>query len=144
MSVSTWMARLNIMRSANFGGPVKGVQEGLKQISFANWKIIIIFTTRANTKLVSEYLLSLSIPFDYMNENPDQPKNAIGGKPYAEAYIEFPVRFVGGSTNIAQPGLFFGNCPLHQRAAQFLLFEQTDGLRQPEQVLRRLSFPKTI
>ena len=48
----------------HFGEPIEGVQEALNQISYAGWKIII-FTTRANRKLVAEYLQSHSIIFDY-------------------------------------------------------------------------------
>lgn len=71
----------------HFGDPVAGVQEALERLSSAGWKIII-FTTRTNKKLVSEYLHSHSILFDTINENPDQPENAIGGKPFADVYID--------------------------------------------------------
>ena len=45
----------------HFGEPVEGVQEALKQISYAGWKIII-FTIRANRKL--EQIDLCASPFD--------------------------------------------------------------------------------
>jgi hypothetical protein len=71
----------------HFGEPVEGAQEALKRIHTAGWKIII-FTTRANKKLVSKYLNSHAIPYDAINENPDQPPNTNNGKPYADAYVD--------------------------------------------------------
>jgi hypothetical protein len=70
-----------------FGDPVEGVQAALNQLRQDRWKIII-HTTRSNEKLIEGYLNGHSIPFDYINHNPDQPKNAIGGKPYADAYVD--------------------------------------------------------
>jgi len=71
----------------HFGEPVPGVQDALRELKKDGWKIII-FTTRSNKKLISDYLKKHLIPFDYINENPDQPGNAIGGKIYADAYID--------------------------------------------------------
>lgn len=70
-----------------FGGPVDGVQEALGKLQKVGWKIIV-YTTRGNQKLVETYLKKHAIPFDHINRNPEQPKNAFGGKPYAEAYID--------------------------------------------------------
>lgn len=70
-----------------FGEPVEGVQRALAQLQQQGWKIII-YTTRSNQTLIEGYLKKHAIPFDYINCNPDQPANAIGGKPYAEAYID--------------------------------------------------------
>lgn len=70
-----------------FGDPIEGVQGALSILRSAGCKVII-YTTRGNQKLVEKYLQKHSIPFDYINKNPDQPKNAFGGKPYAEAYID--------------------------------------------------------
>ena len=70
-----------------FGDPVEGVQEALGKLQSAGWKVII-YTTRGNQKLVEKYLRKHSVPFDYINKNPGQPKNALGGKPYADAYID--------------------------------------------------------
>jgi len=70
-----------------FGKPVAGVQEALERLRSAGWKIII-YTTRSDNEAVSNYLKLHAIPFDYFNENPEQPKNATGGKPMADAYID--------------------------------------------------------
>lgn len=71
----------------HFGNPIEGVQEAFDKLRSAGW-IIIIYTTRTNKKLVGGFLKRHSIPFDYINQNPEQPQNAIGGKPYADAYID--------------------------------------------------------
>jgi len=70
-----------------FGDPIEGVQDALKRLRAEGWKIII-YTTRSNIKLVTKYLNTHHIPFDHLNENPEQPENAIGGKPIANAYID--------------------------------------------------------
>ena len=108
----------------HFGKPVEGVQEALKQISYGGWKIII-FTTRANKKLVAEYLQSHSIVFDAINENPDQPLNAVGGKPYADAYIDDRgIQFNGNWQETANEVLHF--IPWEQRKTP----DQGDQYRQ--------------
>jgi len=70
-----------------FGEPVAGVQSALELLKKEGWRIII-YTTRINSKLIEDYLYKNSIPFDHINYNPNQPKNAIGGKPYADVYID--------------------------------------------------------
>ncbi len=70
-----------------FGEPVEGAQAALGRIRAAGWRIII-FTTRADKGLVARYLADHGIPFDHINENPDQPDNARGGKPFADAYVD--------------------------------------------------------
>ena len=49
---------------------------------------IIIYTTRANSEIIAEFLNGHGIPFDSINENPYQPENAKGGKPLADVYID--------------------------------------------------------
>lgn len=71
----------------SFGDPIEGVQSALGQLRTEGWKIII-YTTRVNQALIENYLNRNSVPFDYINHNPDQPENAIGGKPFADAYID--------------------------------------------------------
>jgi hypothetical protein len=46
---------------------------------------IIIFTVRGNTKPVEAWLKKHDVPFDFINENPDQPPGS-SGKVYADAY----------------------------------------------------------
>jgi hypothetical protein len=46
---------------------------------------IIVFTVRGDTKFVREYLKENDIPFDHINENPDQPPGS-SGKVFADVY----------------------------------------------------------
>ncbi len=46
---------------------------------------IIIFTVRGDTALVTDWLTEHEVPFDYVNENPDQPEDA-SGKILADVY----------------------------------------------------------
>jgi hypothetical protein len=70
-----------------FGDPVEGVQDALGQLKQDGWTIII-YTTRSKQTLIEGYLKRHAIPYDYINYNPDQPENAIGGKPFADAYVD--------------------------------------------------------
>jgi hypothetical protein len=70
-----------------FGEPVEGAKTSLEKLREREWKIII-YTTRSNLALIENYLHKNSIPFDYINYNPDQPENAMGGKPFADVYID--------------------------------------------------------
>ncbi|MBK9055351.1 MAG: hypothetical protein IPL78_31960 [Chloroflexi bacterium] len=71
----------------HFGEPIDGVHEALKALQEAGW-LIIIFTTRHQVDLIRRYLESHQIPFDYINENPDQPDGAWAGKPFADVYVD--------------------------------------------------------
>jgi adenylylsulfate kinase len=71
----------------SFGEPVEGVQAVMSRLKAEGWKIIV-FTTRSNTELIADYLKRNSITYDTINYNPDQPENATGGKPFANAYID--------------------------------------------------------
>jgi hypothetical protein len=46
---------------------------------------LIVFTVRGSTALVRDWLNENSIPFDYINENPDQPPDS-SGKVFADVY----------------------------------------------------------
>lgn len=46
---------------------------------------IIIFTVRGNTKPVEAWLKKHDVPYDFINENPDQPPGS-SGKVFADAY----------------------------------------------------------
>ena len=48
---------------------------------------IIIFTVRGNKRMVRRWLDQHDIPFDYINENPDQPAGG-SGKVIADVYID--------------------------------------------------------
>jgi hypothetical protein len=71
----------------HFGEPIDGVQEALAALKAAGW-IMIIFTTRHHVALIRQYLEKHHIPFDHINENPDQPDGAWPGKPYADVYVD--------------------------------------------------------
>lgn len=70
-----------------FGNIIPNADSALKKLKSRGYTIII-YTTRANKQLVAEFLNKHNIPFDYINENPNQPKNAIGGKPLADIYLD--------------------------------------------------------
>jgi ribosomal protein S18 acetylase RimI-like enzyme len=46
---------------------------------------IIIFTVRGDTELVKDWLDEHDVPYDFVNENPDQPPNS-SGKVFADVY----------------------------------------------------------
>ena len=71
----------------HFGHVIKGAKDALSKLK-KNGHTIIIFTTRNDKKLVAEFLKHNNIPFDYINENPIQPDNAIGGKLIADIYVD--------------------------------------------------------
>jgi hypothetical protein len=72
---------------SNIGDPIPGVVEATKELKGNGWKIII-YTTRSNRKIVRSYLKKNNISFDFINENPEQPENAVGGKLYADIYLD--------------------------------------------------------
>ena len=43
---------------------------------------------RGNRELIRAYLEKHTIPFDHINENPEQPLGASDGKPIADAYVD--------------------------------------------------------
>lgn len=48
---------------------------------------IIVWTVRGDTKLVKKWLREHAVPYDFINENPDQPPGA-SGKLYADVYLD--------------------------------------------------------
>ncbi len=70
-----------------FGSPVPGVQSALKVLRKEGFQIII-FTTRGNEDGLQQYLKENDIPYDYINENPEQPKGSNSGKPIADLYVD--------------------------------------------------------
>jgi hypothetical protein len=71
----------------HFGDPIPGVQAALRQLKEGGWTIIV-YTTRAARCKIEAYLLEHEIPFDYINENPNQPPDAVGGKLFAHVYVD--------------------------------------------------------
>lgn len=70
-----------------FGRIINGASKALAEIKEKGW-LIIIFTTRTNKELIKNFLDENNLVFDFINENPYQPENAIGGKPFADVYID--------------------------------------------------------
>lgn len=70
-----------------FGAPVPGVQSALSTLRKQGYRVII-FTTREVTDGLKQYLKENGIEYDYINENPDQPKNSNHGKPIADLYVD--------------------------------------------------------
>lgn len=66
--------------------PRPGAQKALKGFKERGWRIIV-HTVRGSKKLVADWLNKNDIPWDYINENPDQPADA-SDKPVADLYID--------------------------------------------------------
>jgi len=58
-----------------FGMPIEGASKFLKKLRDDGWKIII-WTARDELGQVRQYLESNDIPFDHINDNPDQITNS--------------------------------------------------------------------
>lgn len=71
----------------DFGLEIPGASKALTYLK-NNGYTIIIYSTRSNRESISNYLDQLRVPYDYINENPNQPKNSIGAKLYADIYID--------------------------------------------------------
>lgn len=71
----------------HFGAVLPGAKEAILKLKEEGW-YVIIFSTRADKKAISDFLNLHNIPFDSINENPNQPDNAIGGKPLADVYLD--------------------------------------------------------
>ncbi len=70
-----------------FGEILPGAVENITKLREAGY-FIIIYTTRADKQAVKRFLKKKGIPYDAINENPNQPANAVGGKPLADIYID--------------------------------------------------------
>lgn len=66
--------------------PRPGVKAALKEFQRLGYRIII-FTVRGDDQLIRDYCHEHEIPFDYINENPDQPEDS-SGKVIADVYID--------------------------------------------------------
>lgn len=66
------------------GKPRKNIKKWLSAFRAAGARIIV-FTVRGNTEFVRKYMDKHNLPFDYINENPDQPNNS-SGKVIADVY----------------------------------------------------------
>ncbi len=70
-----------------FGDILPGSVDCITKLKNAGW-FIIIYSTRADKSAVRMFLHKQGIPYDAINENPNQPQNAIGGKPLADVYLD--------------------------------------------------------
>jgi inorganic pyrophosphatase len=68
------------------GEPRENAKYWLDKFREAGAKIII-FTVRGDDKLVKAWLDKHDLPWDYINENPDQPPDS-SGKVYADCYLD--------------------------------------------------------
>lgn len=71
----------------HFGEVLPGASTATKALRKNGW-FIIIYTTRSNKSILSNFLSENKIEFDAINENPYQPGTAIGGKPIADVYVD--------------------------------------------------------
>jgi hydroxymethylpyrimidine pyrophosphatase-like HAD family hydrolase len=71
----------------HFGEPIAGGKAALTDLKQQGWTIII-FTTRSDIDRIRQFLEKYEIPFDYINENPNQPADANGGKLIADVYVD--------------------------------------------------------
>jgi len=70
----------------NIDPPRPGARKAVQEFKDLGWRIII-FTVRGNKKVVADWLTEHRIPYDYINENPDQPAGA-SDKVVADLYID--------------------------------------------------------
>lgn len=73
--------------STTFGEVLPHCAETIHHLKADGW-YVIIYTTRADKAEISKFLETHNIPFDAINENPNQPDNAKGGKPIADVYVD--------------------------------------------------------
>jgi hypothetical protein len=72
--------------SDTIGDPRPGAKRAMEELQRLGYRIII-FTVRDNDKLVRNWCNKHEIPFDYINENPDQPEDG-SNKIIADVYID--------------------------------------------------------
>lgn len=70
-----------------FGEVLPHCAEAIHHLKADGW-FVIIYSTRADKNEITRFLNENNVPFDAINENPNQPANAVGGKPYADVYLD--------------------------------------------------------
>jgi adenylylsulfate kinase len=68
-----------------FGSPIEGAAEYLQKLHDEGW-MIIIWTAREEEGLLKKYLDANRIPYDHVNENPDQTHDS--RKIFADVYLD--------------------------------------------------------
>ncbi|MCK9593662.1 MAG: hypothetical protein M0Q91_16795 [Methanoregula sp.] len=71
----------------NVGQPIPGAKEALLELRKMGFRIMI-WTTRDQVTIIQAALLRHDIPFDYINNNPNQPPEINPSKPVADYYID--------------------------------------------------------
>ena len=71
----------------NYGSPISNARESLLELQQMGFKIMI-WTTRCDEDIIRSALLKYNIPFDYINQNPNQPPDVATCKPVADYYID--------------------------------------------------------
>ena len=71
----------------NFGTPLPGAKESLTRLREMGFKIMI-WTTRNQPDIIENALNQYGIPFDFINNNPNQPPEINPSKPIANYYID--------------------------------------------------------
>jgi hypothetical protein len=70
-----------------FGEMIPNADKGTQLLKSKGWTIIIYTTRQASEKLKS-WLEDHKIAYDHINENPEQPEDAKGGKLIADIYLD--------------------------------------------------------
>lgn len=68
------------------GDLLPGAREAMQSLKDAGTQVII-FTTRGRTDLIKAWLEKNRVPYDHINQNPDQPKGT-SGKILADVYVD--------------------------------------------------------
>lgn len=68
------------------GNPINGAKDATKTLKEEGYTIIIFTTRKAED--IKEWLKTNGITYDYINENPNQPKQTNMGKPIADLYLD--------------------------------------------------------
>lgn len=77
-----------------FGSMVPNADAGTQALKRNGWTVII-FTTRKKSDKMEQWLKDHGISYDYINENPNQPKDT-SGKIMADVYLDDRgIRFCG-------------------------------------------------
>jgi hypothetical protein len=81
----------------HFGDPMPGAKEAISELQQMGFKIMI-WTTRNQPDIIAGACKKHGIPYDYINENPNQAPEINPGKPVADYYIDDrAVRFTSWS-----------------------------------------------
>jgi hypothetical protein len=71
----------------HYGDPIEGARESLLELQSMGFKIMI-WTTRDQPDIIAEACEKHCIPYDYINQNPNQPPEINPSKPVADYYID--------------------------------------------------------